>query len=94
MAMDGFGLKKTGTLIAVMAPHNSYAQDDWVRWGSSDQATSSNFKGMEIRGGIGLGWNANIIAQLFFVRANHKEYPDSVRNQTGNRFRVDANIKF
>ena len=80
--------------IEALALHNSYAQDDWVRWGNSDQTTSSNFKGLELTSGIGLGWNANIIARLFIVRAIDKEFPDSARKQTGKRFRVDANISF
>ena len=80
--------------IEALALHNSYAQDDWVRWGNSDQATSSNFKGPELRAGLGLGWNANLIARLFIVRAVDKELPEDERKQTGKRFRVDLNIKF
>jgi hypothetical protein len=80
--------------IEALALHNSYAQDDWVRWGSSDQTASSNFKGSELRAGLGLGWNANLIARLFIVRAVDKELPGDERKQTGKRFRVDLNIKF
>jgi len=80
--------------IELLAIHNSYAQDDWVRWGSSNQTTSSNFKGSEFRFGMGLGWNANIIARLFLVRAIDKELPTDERRQTGKRFRVDLNWKF
>lgn len=80
--------------IQALAIHNSYAQDDWVRWGNSDQATSSNFKGPELRAGLGLGYNANLIARLFLVRAINRDFPGDVRNQNGKRFRVDLNWKF
>jgi hypothetical protein len=80
--------------LQALALHNSYAQDDWVRWGSSDQTTSSNFKGPELRTGMGLGHNANLIARLFIVRALEKDLPTDERRQTGKRFRVDLNWKF
>lgn len=80
--------------IDLLAIHNSYAQDDWVRWGNSDQATSSNFKGPELRLGLGLGNNMNLIFRTFIVRAVDKELPDDVRRQTGKRMRLDYNWKF
>jgi hypothetical protein len=80
--------------IEALALHNSYAQDDWVRWGNSDQSTSSNFKGPEFRAGLGLGHNANLIARLFIVRAINQDLPTDIRKQTAKRFRVDLNIKF
>ena len=80
--------------IEALAIHNSYAQDDWVRWGNSDQSTSSNFKGPEFRAGLGLGYNANLIARLFLVRGVDRDFPDDVRKQTAKRFRIDLNWKF
>jgi hypothetical protein len=80
--------------LQALSLHNSYAQDDWVRWGNSDQATSSNFKGPELRAGLGLGHNANVIARLFLVRAMDKDLPDDQRRQTAKRLRVDINWKF
>ena len=65
-----------------------------MRWGNSDQATSSNFKGPELRAGVGLGHNANVIARLFLVRAIDKDLPDDQRRQTAKRVRVDINWKF
>ncbi|MGI9291782.1 MAG: putative porin [Gammaproteobacteria bacterium] len=80
--------------LELLALNNSYAQDDWLRWGSSDQTASSNFKGPELRFGLGLGNNANAIFRLFIVRAINKELPDDERKQTGKRIRLDLNWKF
>ena len=80
--------------IEALAIHNSYAEDEWVRWGSEDQTTGSNMRGFELRAGLGLGYNANIITRFWSVRAINKEYPTDVRNQTGHRLRVDLNIAF
>ena len=82
------------TRIEALAIHNSYAQDDWVRWGSSDQTAASNMKGPEFRAGFGFGYNVNLIVRLFLVRGIETDLPTDVRNQTGKRFRVDLNWRF
>jgi len=83
-----------GYVLQAVYGHNSYAQDDWVRWGSSDQTSASNMKGPEIRAGIGLGHNMNLITRLFIVKGIEKEFPGDERNQTGKRFRIDFNYSF
>ena len=96
------GVKKRGdwllglyyTRLESLAIHNSYAQDDWVRWGSSDQTSASNMKGPEFRAGMGLGHNMNLIARLFIIRGIEKDLPGDERNQTGKRFRIDFNWSF
>lgn len=82
------------TRLEALSIHNSYAQDDWVRWGSSDQTSASNMKGAEIRAGMGLGHNMDLIVRLFIVRGIEKELPGDERNQTGKRFRIDFNFSF
>ncbi len=82
------------TRLEALAIHNSYAQDDWVRWGTSDQTAASNMKGSELRAGFGLGYKINVIARLYIVRGLNKELSTDVRNQTGKRFRVDINWSF
>ena len=82
------------TRLEALAIHNSYAQDDWVRWGTSDQTAASEMKGSEFRAGIGLGHNINVISRLFIVRGINRELPTDVRNQTGKRFRIDLNWSF
>ena len=82
------------TRLEALSIHNSYAQDDWVRWGSSDQTAASNMRGPEFRFGVGLGYNMDLIFRLYLVRGINKELPTDVRNQTGKRFRIDWNISF
>ena len=96
------GVKKRGdwllalyyTRLEALSIHNSYAQDDWVRWGSSDQTSASNMKGPEFRAGIGFGHNMNLIARLFIVDGIERDLPNDVRSQTGNRARIDFNWSF
>lgn len=73
--------------IETLAVNASYAQDDWVRWGSGGQTDSSDFHGHEVRFTYGLCENLILQARLFLVEAN-----TSV--QDGNRFRIDLNYKF
>jgi hypothetical protein len=80
--------------LEALSIHNSYAQDDWVRWGSSDQTSASNMKGPEFRAGMSLGHNMNLIARLFIVDGIEKDLPNDVRSQTGNRARIDFNWSF
>jgi hypothetical protein len=91
-ALCGYLLLATAPVFAAI--HNSYAQDDWVRWGSSDQTAASNMKGPEFRAGVGLGYNLNLIARLCLIRGIEKDLPTDVRNQTGKRFRIDLNWRF
>ena len=65
----------------------SYAQDDWVRFGSATQTDSSDIKGHEIRLAYAIANYANLVARLYIV--------DAITSvQDGNRFRVDLNMKF
>ncbi len=73
--------------IETLAVNASYAQDDWVRWGSATQTDSSDLKGHEIRLGYCLSPDAHLIARLYLVEAITSE-------QDGNRFRLDFNYKF
>ena len=80
--------------IEQLAIHNSYAEDEWVRWGDSNQTTASNMRGYELRAGLGLGWNMNLIMRFWDVRAIGLEQPTDVSRQTGNRWRLDWNFAF
>jgi hypothetical protein len=73
--------------IEALAVNTSFAQDDWVRWGSATQTDGSDLKGFEVRGAVGLGQGQNIMARLYLVEAI-----SSV--QDGKRFRLDYNIGF
>lgn len=73
--------------LEALAVNASFAQDDWVRWGSGGQTDSSDFKGHELRLAYAFSKNANLVARLYLVEAI-----SSV--QDGKRFRLDFNIKF
>lgn len=73
--------------IEKFAVNSSYAQDDWVRWGSATETDSSDFKGHELRAGCALQKNLNVLARLYLV--------DAITSvQDGKRFRVDFNYQF
>lgn len=73
--------------IETLAVNASYAQDDWVRFGSGPQTDGTDFKGHEIRLGYTVSKNINILARLYIVEA-------ITSVQDGNRFRIDLNWKF
>lgn len=99
---DGFavgafygGLDRTGdwligyeyARIETLAVHNSYAEDDWVRWGTLTQIRASNMKGHELRGGYAFRENLNLLARLFLVQS-------ITTVEDGKRFRIDFNYRF
>lgn len=73
--------------IETFAVNASYAQDDWVRWGSATQTDSSDFKGHEFRFAYALRSNMHLVARLYWVEA-------ITTVQDGKRFRLDFNYKF
>jgi len=73
--------------IETFSANASYAQDDWIRFGSGAQTDSSDFEGHEFRVGFNLSKQINLIARLYLVDA-------ITTGQDGNRFRVDLNMKF
>lgn len=75
--------------IEEFAVNNSYAQDDWVRWGNATQTRASNLKGHELRGAYAFAKNINLVGRLYLVEAISDN-----NQEDGNRFRLDLNIKF
>ena len=65
----------------------SFAQDDWVRWGSSTQTDSSDLKGHEFRYAQQLTRSLQVMVRLYLVKA-------ITSVQDGNRVRVDLNYRF
>ena len=99
---DGFvlsarygGLKKKNDWLAgyyyahieTFAVHSSYAQDDWMRWGSATETRASNFKGHEFRLAYAFSGKMNLVARLYVVEA-------ITTVEDGIRGRLDFNIKF
>lgn len=73
--------------IEALAVSSSYAQDDWVRWGSATQTRATDMKGSEFRVAYGLNQQQNLVARLYLV--------ESIKTvEDGNRLRVDWNVKF
>jgi hypothetical protein len=73
--------------IETFAVNASYAQDDWIRFGSGPQTDASDFKGHEIRLAYALSPQVNIMGRLYLVEAISTV-------QDGNRFRLDLNWRF
>lgn len=73
--------------VETFAVNASFAQDDWLRFGSGPQTDSSDFEGHEFRVGYAASKNINLLARLYLVEA-------ITTAQDGNRFRVDLNWKF
>lgn len=73
--------------VEALAIHSSYAQDDWVRWGSSSETRATDLEGHELRFAYALRNNVNMVAKLFSA--------ESITTiEDGRRFRVDCNYKF
>ena len=70
------------------------AQDDWVRWGSATETRSSNFKGFELRGAVGLSDKNSVVVRYYDVEALELEQATDTAEETATRFRVDWNMKF
>jgi len=77
-----------------LATNSSYVQDEWVRWGSGGQTRATNIRGSEFRLRHTISRRMNIVARLFLVDAVDFLEPDDNAKETGNRFRVDWNIRF
>ena len=73
--------------IETLAVHASYAQDDWMRWGSATQTRASDFHGHEFRVAYVLPWKWTVLARLYTVESNNNP-------EDGERFRIDFNRKF
>lgn len=72
-----------------------FAQDDWLRWDYGETgARSSNFSGHEIRAAYSFGKGFNCVLRAYFVEAIKKMELSDESLETGNRLRLDFNIKF
>ena len=80
--------------IETLAVNNSYAQDNWLRWGNATQTRGSNFKGHEFLLEYGLAEKLKLVARLYVVEAIKLRAADSMEKEDGNRFRIDFNLSF
>lgn len=73
--------------VEALAVHSSYAQDDWVRWGSSRETRATDMKGHELLFAYALARNIGVVTRLYLA--------DAITTiEDGKRFRVDFNYKF
>ncbi len=73
--------------IEALSVNSSYAQDDWVRWGTSIETRGNNMKGHEFRFAYGLADGMNIVTRLYLTEA-------ITTQEDGKRLRIDLNYKF
>ena len=73
--------------IEALAVNASYAEDDWVRWGSATETRGSDLEGSELRFAYALQKNVNLVARLYLVES-------ITTREDGSRFRLDFNYKF
>lgn len=74
----------TYAYLEKLAVHASFAQDDWVRWGSATQTDASNLRGHEVSGRYWLSRGVDVHARGFFARSVST-------GQRGTRVRLDLN---
>jgi hypothetical protein len=80
--------------IETFAVNSSYAQDDWVRFGTPVETRGSNIKGHELRIARGLAKNMNLVFRAYFVDAIKERRATSLTKEDGTRLRLDFNYKF
>ncbi len=73
--------------VEALSVSSSYAQDDWVRWGSATQTRGTDMEGHELRFVYGTGKGQNLTFRLYVAEA-------VTNDEDGNRFRIDYNYKF
>jgi hypothetical protein len=73
--------------VETFAVHNSYAQDDWVRWGNATQTRTSDLEGHELRFGWAFNPKLNVLTRLYLAEA-------ITTVEDGKRLRVDFNYEF
>lgn len=70
-----------------LAINSSFAQDEWVRWGSNGQNRSNDMKGHQFNLGYAFTDQLNLLGRVFIV--------ESIQTQeSSNRFRLDLNYRF
>lgn len=73
--------------VEALAVHASYAQDDWVRWGSATQTDASDYRGHELLFAVALPRKIELVARVFLAES-------LTSPQDGKRARLDLNYKF
>ena len=80
--------------IETFAVNNSFAQDDWVRWGTAEQIRNSNFNGHGFHGMVTLPARFSAVVRVYVVEGITLRSPTSTQLEDGNRLRFDVNYHF
>lgn len=87
--------KLTYSYLEKYAAVDYFAQNDWARWDYSSQNSPdgrlTNFKGFELTAGYNISKNINLVFRGFTV---NQILSTGLARETGNRVRLDFNIKF
>ncbi|MDB4727808.1 putative porin [Saprospiraceae bacterium] len=68
-----------------------YTEDDWIRLGNINRNRNTNYQGHEIRVAYAFDSRFNVVARAYFVEGL---VTHDVAKESGNRFRLDFNMKF
>ena len=68
-----------------------YTEDDWIRLGNINRNRNTNYQGHEIRFAYAFDSRFNVVARAYFVKGL---VTHDVAKESGNRFRLDFNMKF
>ena len=80
--------------MEALAVNSSFAQDDWVRFGSAAETRATNIEGHEFRVAYGLAENMNLVFRAYLVDAIELRRASSTAKEDGTRLRLDFNYKF
>ncbi len=71
------------------------AQNDWARWDYSSQGSPdgrlTNMRGIELMAGYALNEHMNLVLKVYSVK---QIIPFGIQKETGDRIRLDLNIRF
>ncbi len=73
--------------VEALAVSSSYAEDDWVRWGTIDQTRATDMKGHEFDFVWTFAKKMSLVTRFYLVDA-------ITTTEDGKRFRVDYNVSF
>lgn len=73
--------------VEALALSSSYAQDDWVRWGTATQTRATDIEGHELRWTYGLRGGHDLMLRYYRVQS-------IVTDEDGHRLRLDFNYRF
>lgn len=91
---NSWDISLTYASVDAFAVNSSYAQDDWLRWGTATESRGSNFAGYEVRVRYSILQNANLQLRYDEVDALELRSPSSIAKEDGQRFRLDLNFSF